>query len=394
MANTLLTPTKVLMESLRILHQKCNFIGTINRDYDEKFAVKGAKSGSTLTIRKPNQYTVRTGRPINVQETTEQSVVLTVATQKGVDMYFTSEDLTMSIDRFSERYIKPAMSVLAANLESTMIASVYKDVYQQSDNAGSAQTYAKLLEGRRRLTNALAPESDRVANMHPQASADLISAFSTFFNKQSEIGKQFNDGAIGHAAGFDFYDNTHWPIHTTGTTTNTMDVAANQSGATITVTNGSSETLVAGDIITLQGCNRVHPETKADTGELMQFVVTTGITTGGTTIGISPSIITSGATQNVSAVPTTAGAVTKLGGAASSVHDVSMLYHPDAFTFATADLEMPGGVDFSARQSLDGISMRIVRAYDINDDTFPCRLDVLSGFLTTRPELAVRLANN
>lgn len=396
MANTILTPTAVTREILRILHQKASFLGTVNRQYDDQFANSGAKIGSSLKIRTPNQFSVRSGAVLDVQDVAESSVTLTVATQKGVDVNFSSEELTLSLDDFSKRILDPAIAALVATVENDMISNVYKNVYFAVDNAGAAMTYAKLLAAEAKQMKALVPMSDRSLMWHPQAHADMISAWSTLFNEQREISKQFKEGMIGRAVGYDHYRSSHMPIFTSGTETGTtMTVnGANQTGSTITVSNGSSKTLVAGDIVTFAGCNRVHPETKADTGELQQFVVTAAVTSGGLTIGISPSIVTSGATQNVSASPTDTGAVTKALGGASSATDVSLAYHKDAFTFVTADLVMPKGVDFAARESLDGISVRIVRQYDINNDQFPCRIDILYGYKTVRPELACRIHNN
>lgn len=396
MANTILTPTAVTREILRILHQKANFIGTINRDYDDSFANSGAKIGTSLKIRTPNQFSVRSGAVLDVQDVQESSVTLTVATQKGVDINFSSAELTMELDDFSKRILDPAISALVATVENDVISNVYKNVYSVVDNAGSAMSYAKLLEGEARLVKHLTPMSERSLMWHPQAHADMVSAWSTLFNDSKEISKQFREGMIGRAVGFDHYRSTHMPIFTSGTETGTtMTVnGANQTGSVITVSNGSSKTLVAGDVVTFAGCNRVHPETKADSGELQRFVVTSAVTAGGLSIAISPSIVTSGATQNVSASPTDTGTVTKLLGGASSATDVSLAYHKDAFTFVTADLVMPKGVDFAAREVLDGISVRVVRQYDINNDQFPCRIDILYGYKTVRPQLAVRIHNN
>ena len=397
MANTILTPTAVTREALRILHQKLNFVGNVNRQYDDSFAKSGAKIGDSLKIRLPNQYTVRTGAVLDVQNTSETSTTLQIATQKGVDLNFSSNELTLSLDDFSKRVLDPAMSVLAANIQADAM-SMYKDVYQQANQSTitAALSFTTLLNGKAILDRALAPMSDRIANLAVQNTVDLVDALKGLFQDSTQIAKQYREGMMGRTAGFDFYQNSLWSKHTSGTETASGTIAvsgANQTGATITVTNGSSKTLKKGDIITFVGCNRVHPETKADTGSLQQFVVTEDLGTSGTSLKISPSIVTSGATQNVAASPTTGQAITKVAGA-SGIYDVSMLFHPDAFTFATADLIMPKGVDFAAREVMDGISMRIVRAYDINNDQFPCRLDVLYGYKTIRAELACRTASN
>jgi len=390
MANTLLTPTAVTRESLRILHQKLNFVGNIVREYDDSYAKSGAKIGDSLKIRLPNQYTVRSGATLSAQDTTESSVTLQVATQKGVDLNFTSVDLTLSLDDFSKRIIQPAMSVLAATIEADAL-SMYKDVSNSIWNGGSAATYNKALDARVLLQRALAPQSDRMALMDSLAMADVVKDTKSLFNDDSSIGKQYKEGYMGRAAGFDWAENTMMPAHTRGGSNGAYLVnGATQTGATLTVDTGATAPS-QGDIITIAGVFSVHPETKVSTGVLQQFVVGASATT--TSFPISPAIVTSGATQNVSGSPADNAAVTFLGTASTAVQ-TSLLFQKEAFAFATADLVMPSGVDFASRQVLDGISMRVVRQYDINNDKFPCRLDVLYGYKTLRPQLAVRYHNN
>jgi hypothetical protein len=393
-SNTLLTPTAVTREALRVLHQKCNFIGSVSRQYDDSFAKSGAKIGDSLKIRLPNSYTVRSGAVLAAQNTTEISTTLQLATQKGVDLNFTSAELTLSLDDFSKRILEPAMSVLAAAIESDAM-SMYKSVWNQSNNVGAAATFAKLLDGRKKMNDNLAAQAGRTANLNTQDTVDLVDALKGLFHDDKAVSKQYREGVMGRTAGFDFVENTLWAKHTsgsdTGAGTSITVNGSNQTGASITVTNGSSKTLKVGDIVTLAGCNRVHPESKANTGVLQQFTVTADMSS--TTLAISPAIVITGATQNVSAAPTTAGAVTKVGGA-DAVYGISLLYPEEAFAISFADLVMPKGVDWAAREVHDGISMRIVRNYDIVNDQFPCRLDVIYGYKAIRPELACRLANN
>lgn len=394
MANTLLTPSMITREALRVLHQKCNFIGSIERQYDDRFAKSGAKIGDTLQIRLPNEYTVRTGATLSAQDTTESKVDLTVGTQKGVDLNFTSVDLTMSLDDFSSRIIEPAMAVLAASMESDA-ANMYKDVYNQVNNIGSALTFKNVLEGRKALQDALAPPNNRCVRLNTQDNVDLVDALKGLFQDTTQISKQYRDGVMGMTAGFEFAENTHFDSHTSGTaaaTTGYLVNGASQTGSTLTVDTGTN-TLVQGDIITL-GINRVHPETKVDTGELQKFVVTADSGASATSLSISPAIVTSGGRQNVTGSPADNVAVTKVTGGASAVSGLSLAYQKEAFAFATADLVMPQGVDFAAREVYDGLSMRIVRNYDITNDKFPCRLDVLYGYKAIRPQLACRLAAN
>ena len=390
MANSLLTPTAVTRESLRILHQKLNFVGNIVREYDDSYAKSGAKIGDSLKIRLPNQYTVRSGATLSAQDTTESSVTLQVATQKGVDLNFTSVDLTLSLDDFSKRIIQPAMSVLAATIEADAL-SMYKDVSNSIWNGASAATYNKALDARVLLQRALAPQSDRMALMDSLAMADVVKDTKSLFNDDSSIAKQYKEGYMGRAAGFDWAENTMMPAHTRGGSNGAYLVnGATQTGATLTVDTGATAPS-QGDIITIAGVYSVHPETKVSTGVLQQFAVGASATT--TSFPISPAIVTSGATQNVSGSPADNAAVTFLGTASTAVQ-TSLLFQKEAFAFATADLVMPSGVDFASRQVLDGISMRVVRQYDINNDKFPCRLDVLYGYKTLRPQLAVRYHNN
>ena len=395
MSNSLLTPTKVTRESLRILHQKLNFVGKINKQYDSSFAVDGAKIGDSLKIRLPNQYTVTDGAVMTAQDTTESSVTLQVATQKHVGMNFSTSELALSIDDFSERIIEPAMSVLAAKVEATAMA-MFLDVNNAVDNIGSAITLRKVWEARKKLADNLAPmDNNRHILLNTQDAVDLWDSAKGLFAPADTISKQYTDGKMGRAGGFDFAENTLIPNHTTGTflaaTTQTVD-GASQTGASITV-SAVAKTYEAGDIVTFAGCNRCHPETKADTGELMQFVVTEDEANSGTTLAISPAISVTGGGQNVYASPTNGGAVTKVGGA-SQVYKPSIAFHRDAFAFATADLIMPKGVDFAAREVMDGISLRIVRQYDINNDKLPCRVDVLFGYKTLRQQLACRILSN
>ena len=393
MANSILTPTAVTREALRILHQKLNFVGTINRQYDDSFARSGARIGDSLKIRLPNQYTVRTGATIQAQDTAEESVTLQVATQKGVDVNFSSAELTLSLDDFSSRIIEPAMAVLAANIEADAMA-MYDDVYQAVWNSGSALTLAHVLNGRKILQDSLTPLDNRTANLDGQQMVDIVTDSKSLFNNATEIGKQYKEGYAGRVLGFDFMENSMWPAHTRGAA-NASYVCNTSTGITsgsnsITLSGGANSSAV-GDVFTIDGVFKVHPETKLSTGILQQFVV---VTAGTTTQVVSPTPITSGAKQNITIVGAGASKTVIFLGTASGSDNTGLLYHKDAFTFATADLLMPKGVDMAAREVQDGISMRLVRQYDINNDNMPCRLDVLYGYKTIRPQLAVRLHNN
>lgn len=394
MPNTLLTPDQITREALRVLHQKLTFVGSINRAYDNSFAQSGAKIGDTLRIRLPNQYTVRTGANLSAQDTVEQNTTLQVATQRGVDLSFTSVDLTMDLDDFSRRIIQPAMAVLSASIEADALQTMTRDVYQAVNGIGSAVTFRSILTGRKRLNDSLAPSGDRTALLNTQDNVDLVDALKGLFQDSAAVRQQYREGVMGMTGGFEFAETTHLARQARGAanTGYLTNSATAQTGSAIIVDTGTGA-INAGEIITIGGVFEVHPETKVSTGVLQQFVVTSAYAGGAGTINISPAIVATGARQNVTNGAADNQAITVLG-TASSTYGQSLVYHKDAFTFATADLVLPQGVDMASRQVYDGISMRMVRQYNISDDTFPVRLDVLYGYRTIRPQLAARILAN
>jgi hypothetical protein len=397
MANSILTPTAVTREALRILHQKLTFVGNVNRQYDDSFAKTGAKIGDTLKIRLPNQYVVRTGKTLSTQDTTENSVSLTVGTQKGVDINFSSAELTLSLDDFSDRILEPAMAVLAANIEADAL-NMYKDVYNSVGTAGTVPAdLLTYLTAKQKLDENLAPmDKNRTIHTLPNASVKLVDALKGLFQDSSAISEQYREGKMGRTAGFDFYQNTLLPTHTLGNKVSSVTVnGATQTGSTLNIGGvANADTFKQGTVFTIAGVYQVHPESKAAYASLQQFVVTAdaAMTTTTGSISISPPMVATGALQNINATAAS-GAVITIVGSASTSYGQNLAFHKDAFAFATADLLMPKGVDFAAREVYDGVSMRIVRMYDITNDNFPCRLDVLYGYKAIRPQLACRITN-
>lgn len=390
MANSLLTPTAVTREALRIAHEKLTFIGTINRNYDDSFARTGAKIGESLKIRLPNQYTVRTGKTLNAQDTTENSVTLTVATQAGVDMTFSSAELAMDIDDFSKRILDPSISQLASHIEYQALSNMTKDVYNLVGSAGTTPaTLTVVGDARAKLNQYLAPKMDRSLQMDSIAMASLVNAFSTLQNPAPSISRQYLEGFVRNAVGFDWYENERILTHTNGSDVSgiTLDTVTLANGDTTAAITGASAAPEVGSVFTFATGNAVHPETKQTYGHLQQFVVVSATTTS---LTFSPAIYSSGPLQNVSVMPGTTSALTWVGNASAALEQ-HVAYHKDAFAFVTADLPMPDGVHFAARENFEGVSMRIVRQYDINSDNFPCRLDVLYGYKTIRPQWACRI---
>lgn len=392
MANTNLTVDQITKESLVVLHQKAAFLGTIDKQYDSSFANEGAKIGDSLRIRLPDEPVVRDGINMAAQDSVERSTTLTVTTIKGVDLDFSSVDLTMDIDNFSNRKIVPALTRLAAVVEADAY-SMYKDVANMVDGDAASITFNHVMEGRKSLVDYLAPEMDRSVMLSTQHNLDLVDTLKVLFNPTKTLSKQYLKGLMGRAGEMDFYENTHVGKHTTGTAAKTtgyaMDGAA-QSGANLVIDTGTT-TFLKGDVITIAGVNRIHPETKVDEGVLKKFVVTADSGASAISLAISPSISLTGGNQNVFAGPADGALLVKIGAGASETLDTTMAYQKGAFTFATADLLIPNGVDYAARHNLDGLSISVIKDFSISDRTFPCRLDILYGYKTLREQLACRI---
>lgn len=402
MANSLLTPTVITRELQRVLHNNLTFTKTVNRQYDNRFAQSGAKIGTTLQVRRPNQYTVTTGAAMNVQDVAETYDTITCATQKHVDFSFTAADLTMTIDEFSDRYLKPAGLLLASTIDADGLA-LAADIYNLNGTATSVpNALLTFLEGSAFMTNGTTPQSPRNVAITPLTYATMVDALKGLHNPNATIGKQNVEGSLGKFAGLDWSQTQNIRTHTPGTRTASGETTTNgatASGATtIVCTTGSGKTFAAGDVFTFVSGTAVYgvnPETKASTGVAQQFVVTAAATAASTdvTLSISPAIITSGARQTVTAVPDASAQLTFIG-AASTAYKDNLIYHPDAFTLVTADLQLPSGTDFAAREVFDGISVRLIRDYNITNDTFPCRLDVYYGWKTLEPRYACRIVGS
>lgn len=394
MSNSLLTIQQITRKALQILHQQLTFVGNVDRQHDDAYAVTGAKIGDTLRIRKPNRYVFRRGRVMQVQDTTEQYASLQLSNQGGVDISFTSADLTLSLDDFGERVLKPAMSIVAANIESDAMA-MYKDVYWAVGTPGTTpNTLRTFTDANARLSKSLAPSDQRIVHVTPDCQSSMVDALKGLFQDSKAIAEQYREGIIGRTAGFDWYQNTLLPVHTNGNKVSGVQVnGASQTGATLNIKGvANADTFSDGTVFTITGVYEVHPETRQTTANLQQFVVTADATMSTTTgsIAISPSIITSGPLQTVSVSPADSANLTFVGSASTSYPQM-LAHHKNAFTFATADLEVYDNQPMCKRAVFDGISMRIWKGVDINNDTAPCRIDVLYGFVAQRPEMAVRI---
>jgi P22 coat protein - gene protein 5 len=390
-ANSLLTIDMVTREALRVAHEKAQFIGTVDRQYDSSFADTGAKTGASLRVRKPNQYVRRQGsRVMNVQDQTEASSTITVATQDGVDMRFNSAELALSIDDFSKRYIEPAMSVLVSGIESDFLAFATKAVWNVAGTAGTGITTLSVPgAARAKLNQGLAPkDGNRCVQMDSVTMGGMVEGLKGLFQDSSQIKEQYREGMIGRTGMADWYENERLWTMTMGSDVDTVTIndAAFVSGDTVVTITGSTGHAV-GQVVTFAGCKAVHAETKAVFPHLQQFVITA---VSGNDITISPTPVTSGATQNVNAMPSNGAAVTFVG-VNSASYIQPLMYHKEAFQFVTADLPLMEDSHKCVRRTQDGLSMRVWQGSDIVNDNLLMRIDILYGMAALRPEWACRL---
>ena len=397
MANSILTIDMITRKALEILENNLVITRNVNRQYDDSFAVEGAKIGSTLRIRLPDRALVTDGAALQVQDDNEQFTTLTVASQKHVGVNFTSAELTMQLDDFAERVLKPRISQLASSIDAD-VANAYKTIGNTVGTPGTTPgTSLVLLQAQQKLNENAAVMSPRYATVNPAANAGLVEGMKGLFNPTDTISKQFKNGMMGTGVlGFDEVNMSQSiKQHTTGTraaTGNTTGAAVTTEGSsTLTLTVGSGELIAVGDVFTIADVYSVNPQTRESTGSLFQFVALASSTVTTTaTVTVAAMYSASHALATMLTLPATAKAVVFVG-TASTQYPQNLVYHKDAITFATADLLLPQGVDMAARAVHNGISLRVVRQYDINNDRMPCRIDVLYGFSTIRPQMACRI---
>lgn len=431
MANRVLTPSVIAKEALRVLVNNLHFAKRMNRDYEKNFNNKDMKIGDTINIRKPAKYVVRKGRVMQVQDHVETTIPLVLTDQAGIDLSFTSADLALRLDDFSKRIVVPAMAAIANQIDFEALQQ-YRKVYNTVGTPGTTPASALVyLQAGGRLDEEAAPrDASRTVIFNPDAQVGTVDALKGLFQSAEKIASQYEEGEMGTALGFKFFMSQNVNTHQVGPLGGTPIVnGAAQVGTTL-VTSGwtaaAASRLKMGDVFTITGVFAVNPQTRQNTGKLRQFVVTADVSSDGSgnaTIPISPAIIPVGmvgtssllqpnnpaisgnpgygpdaavnlaAFATVTASPANSAAITVLG-TANQLTPQNLAYHRDAFVMGSAELPLPGGVDFAARESAPeaGISVRLVRAYDINNDLFPCRFDILYGFQTVYPELACRIA--
>ena len=398
--NSILTIDMITRKALEILENNLVLTRNVNRQYDDSFAVQGAKIGSTLRIRLPDRALVTDGAALQVQDDNEQYTTLSVASQKHIGVNFTSAELTMQLDDFAERVLKPRISQLASSIDAD-VANAYKYIGNSVGTPGTTPaTSLVLLQAQQKLNENAAVMNPRYATVNPAANAGLVEGMKGLFNPGATISNQFKNGMMGTGVlGFDEINMSQSiKVHTCGTrdaaaaTICAASVTA-EGTATLSLSQASvTTTIKAGDVFTIGSVFAVNPQTRETTGSLFQFVAladATGVS-GTWTVTVAPIYSAAHALATVNALPLVNAVVTFLG-TASGQYAQNLVYHKDAITFATADLLLPQGVDMAARAVHNGISLRVVRQYDINNDRMPCRIDVLYGYSTIRPQMAARI---
>lgn len=390
MPNTIknLSDGDITREALRILKNANGILRKVNRQYDEDFGKEGHKNAGTLLIREPNRYTVGTGRTITPQDTSEVTTSLVVATQKHVPVQFFSSELALSLDDFSERILRPAMSVLASDIAKSVALAAAEGFNQYVGTPGTTPTsFLTFAQAGERLDWQTAPrDGNRAVVLNPTAMAATADAQKGLFAPGGAIGKQYESGMLDQMTGFDFVMDQSLPTiaHGAGASYLTNTPSGITNGSTSLAVDTGTGALTAGQQFTIAGMNEVNPDTKASTGQLKVFTVASAYAGGAGNIAVSEAMYKSGARQNLSADVPDNTAVTLIGSASTS-YVRNLAFHRDAIVLATADLPLPKGVDMANREKMDNLSLRFIRFYDGTNDNFIGRFDILYGIKVVRP---------
>lgn len=401
MPNEVLSPSIIAKEALVLLENKLGMAKRVHRDYQNEFA----KIGDTVTIRKPVRFTTRTGATYSAQDVQEGSTTIAMTSQAGVDFEFSTSDLTLKIEQFSERYLTGAMSAIVNTVESDL-TGLYNQVWNHVGTPGTTpSTFALFSDAPKRLDNLSVPSDMRHGVIDPTAGWAILST-QTGLYMQGKAQEAYEDGELGMIGNVNLMQTQNVRTHTVGTkagsalingaaqeTTYTLSRTTNSQSLITDTWTASSAILKKGDVFTIANVFWVNPASKQTTTILAQFVVNADISSSGAgaaTLNISPAMILTGPYQNISASPADNAAITVVG-TASTGYAQNMVYHKNAFALVTRPLEIPQGASWSARESYNGLSMRIISDYDISSDKQKTRLDILYGVKAIYPDMAVRL---
>lgn len=410
MSNTTLTADIIAKEALAILDNELGWLGEIHRAYEDEFdkSVNGYKVGETISIRRPDDGQVRTGATLSTTDVIEGKVTLTVDQQIGSDFEFTSKDLTLKIEDLGERVIKPRMINMINHLASDVLTQFYRGTYNWVGTPGQyMNSFADFMKPVIRMNEMAIPMANRVAILSPEDHGQMVGSNTALFSP-GVVNSALREGELGKIAGLTTFMSQVTPTHTTGGRDDTTpltdgnsqqvtyDTAKNTWTQTL-ITDGwdSSATIKAGDVFTIDGVYMVNPKTKASTGILQQFVVTTDTTanettTADTNLTISPPIIVTGPHQTCTFSGNFDGRTITNVGTASTAYKQNLFFHKNAMALAVVPMEMPAAAYGGARKSHNGLSIRVIPIYDGTNDISKWRLDMLYGRRLIDPRLAVR----
>lgn len=409
MANALINPTVIAKRALMQLKNDLVFAKNSYREYKREFV----KIGNSVNIRRPVKFYTADGATRVNQDVEEANTSIVVDKRKHVSWKFSTQDLTLTIEEYSERYIEPATLTLAQTIDMAG-AALYKNVWNFVGTPGTTPAnYAALAAARQRQTEMAVPTTSRSAFMN-SAAFSAISGSLTTLNMPSMAMEAWKSGEIGNVAGYKTLETVNIATHTVGPLGGTPLVNGGAQNVTYAnskttysqslVTDGwtaaAAARLKAGDVFTIANVFAVNPVPgEGTTGKnvmpyLQQFVVNADVSSDGSgnaTLSISPPIITSGPYQTVSAAPADNAPITVVTGTANTGYPQNLVAHKNAFALVTVPLEMPDGVSWKAQENADGISVRVVKQYDIDTDDDVVRLDVMFGWKAIYPDLAARV---
>jgi hypothetical protein len=410
MANTFITPTWVLKDVARVAVNMLKFANNIERWYDDKYKAAGAKVGYTVSGRLPQRFRTTKGQAFQAQPINDQTVPVTLTDQANIATAWSTADATMVIEDVRRRYIHPAAEQLANTIDYDglwrLTPTVWKSVGTPGVTPTSMETY---LTAGARLTNVAAPMNGRVGILDPMSTVKLIVDTKGLFNPSAAVSENYRTGQFGrNQLGIDeWYQDQNRYVHVTGSFASSTPVVAgaNQTGNTLSTTGWVTATLNKGDVFTVVGVYEVNPQNYASTGQLQQFVVTQTVsdTAGAMTIAFEPAIVPSGNLQSVSTSPANGAGLVVLGSTipagggagtmAATSSPNSLIFHPEAFVFAMADLDsdLPGAEVTRVADNEMNVSLRYVRQYTATTDQKMARIDALYGFKEFRPDWAVRV---
>jgi hypothetical protein len=406
MANVNVTSAIVAKESLAILKNMLTFSAGVNRDWEQTFNTavgQGYEPGQTIQIKRPPRYTYRAGRVAVPQSTAITSVPLTLS-QGGCDLSFTSAERTLTFTKLQDK-IAAAIATVANEIDRQGLEMTRTSVFNALNAGGALPTtqalaLAAFTDMGVRLDNMAAPRQDnrRYVVMSPAMNGAGVQGLAGLFNSGDKISAQYRSGMIeSNTLGYRGMGmDQNVVVHTNGSqpagpTANAV-AGGGQTGSAITV-NGAAitGTITRGSVISFGGVNAVNPQSRQDTGEAAQFVVTADVAIGATSIPISPAIVATGAFQNVTASPLNNATLT-VHGTANTGYAQNIAYHKDAFTLAMVPMWAPpaNGVMSVKSEESDGFRLKVTEFYDGTNDQMVMRIDVLFGWAATYPELATK----